>query len=108
MTNPLAAPWTFDRDKDGTEVVIRDANGQEIVTSRPSWMPESPDNALAMPDLYWQLRVMFAAPKLLEACKQALAVLESQLEAEDPQACTQMEWEAEPLASLREAIALAE
>jgi hypothetical protein len=45
---------------------------------------------------------------LLAACKAALAAMEAELEADDPQARSQMEWEAEPLAMLREAIAEAE
>ena len=53
-------------------------------------------------------RLVAAAPKLLAACKQALAAMEASLEAEDPQARTQIEWEAEPLATLRAVIAEAE
>jgi hypothetical protein len=53
-------------------------------------------------------RLISTSPKLLTACKQALAILEASLEAEDPQARTQIEWEAEPLATLRAVIAEAE
>lgn len=109
-SDDLFGGWTLDRDNDGTEVVctIRDARGQEIVTSSPSWMPETPDDALAMPDLYWQLRLMLAAPKLLAACKQALSVMETEQLADDPLAFTQIEWEQDPLTTLKEAIAEAE
>jgi hypothetical protein len=48
------------------------------------------------------------APKLLAACKQALAAMEADMEADDPQGSTQMEWEAEPLTTLRAVIAEAE
>src|SRR5207249_525543 len=44
----------------------------------------------------------------LSACKLALAAMEAALEADDPQARTQIEWEAEPLATLRAAIREAE
>ena len=53
-------------------------------------------------------RLFTASPKLLSACKLALATMEAALEADDPQACTQMEWEAEPLVTLRAAIKEAE
>ena len=53
-------------------------------------------------------RLIAAAPDLLEAAKLALEAVESGLLADDPQAMTQMEWEAEPLASLRRAIHKAE
>lgn len=48
---------------------------------------------------------MTVAPKLLAACKMALSTMETAMEAEDAQARTQMEWEAEPMATLRAAIA---
>jgi hypothetical protein len=53
-------------------------------------------------------RVFTASPSLLSACKLALAAMEAALEAHDPQARTQIEWEAEPLATLRAAIREAE
>jgi hypothetical protein len=43
--------------------------------------------------------------RVLAACKAALAAIEAALEADDPQARTQIEWEAEPLATLRQVIA---
>ena len=51
------------------------------------------------------MRLMTVAPKLLAACKMALSTMETAMEAEDAQARTQMEWEAEPMATLRAAIA---
>jgi hypothetical protein len=46
--------------------------------------------------------------ELLNALKLALTALENVLENDDPQACTQMEWEQEPLPTIRAAIANAE
>jgi hypothetical protein len=112
MTN-ICTPWTLHFDRDGTEDFgfIVDANGDEIVSSQHSktcWLPESPDDCLELPTLAYQLRLMTVAPTLLAGCKKALAAMEAALEADDPQASTQMEWEAEPLATLRAAIAAAE
>jgi hypothetical protein len=53
-------------------------------------------------------RLFTASPKLLSACKLALAAMEAALKGDDPQACTQIEWESEPLATLRDAIREAE
>ncbi len=53
-------------------------------------------------------RLRVAAPKLLAACKTALAAMEAELETEDPQARIQIEWDAEPMRTLREVIAEAE
>lgn len=52
-------------------------------------------------------RLIAAAPDLLAACRLAMATMEAELTKDDPQACTQMEWETEPLVALREAIAKA-
>ena len=49
-----------------------------------------------------------AAPELLRLCKEMLEMAETAMEEEDPQACTQMEWHAEPLRSLRRIICAAE
>lgn len=109
----LCTPWTLDFDRDGTEDfgTIYDADDRAIVSSqhcKTCWLPESPDDYLELPDLVYQLRLMTAAPKLLAVCKTALAAMEAALEADDPQARTQIEWEAEPLDTLRKAIAEAE
>jgi hypothetical protein len=115
MTPPLDinAPWSLHFDRDGTEDfgIICDADGIAIVSSqhcRTCWLPESADDCLEPPALVHQLQVMTAAPKLLDACKLALSALEAALAADDPQAPTQMEWEAEPLATLRSVVAEAE
>jgi hypothetical protein len=53
-------------------------------------------------------RLFVASPKLLSACKLALAAMEAALESDDPQARTHIEWESEPLATVRAAIREAE
>ena len=109
----LRGPWTLVFDTDGTEDfgLIRDADGQEVVSSQHSqtcWLPESPDDCLDLPTLVYQLKAMAAAPRLLSACRLALETFEARMEADDPRARTQIEWAAEPMASLRAAIAEAE
>jgi hypothetical protein len=103
----LNAPWSLHFDRDGTENTgyITDAEGNVIASSHlPGWLPETQDDYLAMPTLFYQLKLMAAAPKLLNACKQALAAMEASLENDDPLAPNQIEWEAEPLSTLRAAI----
>jgi hypothetical protein len=65
-TNNLDTPWSLRFDRDGTEdiAVICDASGHDLVTSRHFWRPEGDD--LAPPALS-AVRLMVAAPKLLEA-----------------------------------------
>jgi hypothetical protein len=109
----LNAPWSLHFDRDDTDDfgIIRDAAGEAIVSSqhcKTCRLPESPDDCLAPPALFHQLLLMMAAPRLLAACKLALAAMEAALEADDPQAPTQIEWEAEPLATLRATIAEAD
>ena len=62
----LDTPWTLHFDRDGTEdvAVIRDADGDALVTSRHFWRPEGDPPT---PPTLMALRVMAAAPKLLEA-----------------------------------------
>ena len=119
-TNDYAAPWRLHFDRDGTEDfgIVCDAEGRDLAASHVPctrigdrtfdtgtfWLPEPGD---ATPQLLRKLTLMTAAPQLLSACKLALAAMEQALEAEDPQARTQIEWEAEPLATLRAAIELA-
>lgn len=121
MTTDLCTPWTLDFDRDGTEDfgIIRDADGLEIAASHlpctriaertfqtgTFWRPERRDPT---PLTIRQLRLMTAAPMLLEAARRTVRQFELILEMDDPQALTQMEWEAEPLSSLRTAIAEAE
>jgi hypothetical protein len=96
--------------RDGTEDygVIYDSNKEKIAASDTCWLPERGDDYLDLPTLVYQLRLMTAAPKLLVACRLALAFIEDMMEAEDPKACTQTEWQGEPMRTLRKAIAEAE
>ena len=98
--NDLNAPWSLHFDRDGTEdiAVISDTNGEDLVHSRHFWLPEGDD---PIPPTLAAVRLMVVAPKLLAAAKAALTALELILEVDDPAACTQIEWEAEPLAMLR-------
>ena len=107
----LCTPWSLTFDRDGTEDfgIITDAKGNVLVASHfpdhdflnTFWLPETDDDTLAMPTIVQQMRFMTVAPRLLVACKMALAALEKTLEADDPQARTQMEWDSELLATLR-------
>lgn len=116
MHHLLNAPWTLAFGRDGTEDygVISDATGNEIVAShlpgvregRTCWLPE--EDGEEVPTLVHQLRVMTAAPKLLAACKLARKAMEKAMGADDAQASTRIEWEAEPMRTLRAAIAEAE
>jgi hypothetical protein len=101
------APWSLHFDRDGTEdvAIICDADGKDLVRSRHFWLPERDD---PVPPTLAAKQLMTVAPKLLMAAKATLTALELILEVNDPAACTQMEWEAEPLATLRAVIAEAE
>jgi hypothetical protein len=103
----LCTPWSlhFGRDGTGNYAAIRNDEGADLVRCEHFGLCDSDD---PLPATLEALRLMTAAPKLLKACKLALAAMQTELEADDPQAATQMEWEAEPLATLREAIAEAE
>lgn len=103
----LNAPWSLRFHRDGTEDVgtIYDANDHELVESRHFWLPEDSD---PVPPTLAALRLMTVAPKLLIAAKATLTALELILEVDDPASLTQSDWEAEPLATLRAAIAEAE
>ena len=105
--NELNAPWSLHFHRDGTEDIatICDANGEELVTSRPFWLPEGDD---PIPATLAAIQLIAVAPKLLSAAKATLTALELILEVDDPAACTQIEWEAEPMATLRAVIAEAE
>jgi len=67
----INGPWSLHFDRDGTEdiAIIGDADGEDLVRSRHFWLPEGDDEV--SPTLA-AMRVMVAAPKLLEAL-QALA-----------------------------------
>ncbi|MCZ2340454.1 MAG: hypothetical protein LC104_01500 [Bacteroidales bacterium] len=64
-TNYLT-PWSLCFYRDGTEdiAVILAADGEELVYSRPFWLPEGND---PIPPTLAALRLMAAAPKLLVA-----------------------------------------
>lgn len=103
----LNTSWSLHFDRDGTEdiAIILDANGEELARSRPFWLPEGND---PIPPTLAAMQLMTVAPKLLEAARATLTALELMLEMDDPQACTQIEWEVEPLTMLRVAIAEAD
>ena len=103
----LNAPWNLHFHRDGTEDIgtIYDADGDPLVESRPFWLPEDNDPT---PLTLAALRLMTVAPKLLVAAKATLTALELILEVDDPATYSQSDWEAEPLATLRAAIAEAE
>jgi hypothetical protein len=109
MTEPknLYTPWSLHFDRDGTEdiAVICDAAGHDLVTSRHFWLPEGDD---PVPSTLAAVRAMHAAPKLLAACKLALALLGSAMEADDRRACPQTGRGAELVRTLRAAVAEAE
>lgn len=70
----LLAPWTLHFDRDGTEevAILCDADGEELVTSRPFWLPEDGD---PVPPTLAAMRLMVSAPKMLEVMKLALTAL---------------------------------
>lgn len=70
----LCTPWNFYTYQDGTEDIgeICDADGHAIVTSRSFWMPELDE---PIPPTLAALRLMFAAPKMLAALRDAERVL---------------------------------
>jgi hypothetical protein len=68
----LLAPWSLHFDRDGTEdvAIICDVEGNGLARSRYFWLPESAD---PIPPTLAAMRVMVAAPKLLEALDGLLA-----------------------------------
>lgn len=103
----LNTPWTLHFDHDGTEdiAIIRDANDEELIRSRPFWLPEG-DNPI--PPTLAALHLMAVAPKLLAAAKATLTALELMLEMDEPAASTRADWEVDPLEMLRAAVIEAE
>jgi hypothetical protein len=79
--NALNTPWQLAFGRDGTEDygVISDANGNTIVASyfpghdylNTCWLPECDEDEV--PALVSQMRLMTAAPKLLDMLKIAVA-----------------------------------
>lgn len=84
-TSP-ATPWSLHFDRDGTEDVatIRDADGELLVISRPFWLPEADGPT---PPTLAALRLMAAAPKLLEALLDALPYVEDVIGNPEQLAC---------------------
>jgi hypothetical protein len=69
--NDLITPWTLRFERDGTDdiAVINDANGDELLRSRPFWLPEGDDT---VPPTLAAIRLVFAAPRLLAACRMVI------------------------------------
>jgi hypothetical protein len=103
----LNAHWSLHLDRDGTEdvAIICDSNGEELVRSRGFWLPEGDD---PIPPTLAAMQLMVTAPKLLEAAKATLTAFELILEVNDPADFARAELEADPLSTLRAAIAEAE
>lgn len=94
--NPLCTPWSLHFDRDGTEDfgIICDAEGNSIAASHlpctrigdrtfqagTFWLPEKND---PIPVTLRQLRLMTAAPKLLDALRFLLADGNSQIDYEE-------------------------
>lgn len=89
------SPWKFDSENG----VIIDRFGGIVVYCSAARDPA---------DFERIVEAVNTRDALINALKLALAALEAQLEAEDPQACTQMEWETEPLPTIRAALGVAE
>jgi hypothetical protein len=105
--NDLNAPWSLHFERDGTEdvAIIFDSNGEELVRSRHFWLPQGDDPT---PPTLAAMRLMVAAPRLLEAAKATLSAFELILEMDGHESFTQADGEVDPLASLRAAIIEAE
>src|SRR6201992_19335 len=104
--NEFNTPWTLQFDRDGTEDfgIICDAEGNDLVASHlpgtrieertletgTFWLPEYKDDT--PPTRVRQMRVMAAAPKLLEAAKRTLRQFELIMEMDGSQAFTKEDW----------------
>jgi hypothetical protein len=97
MTNPelhlaktlgdeLGLPWSLGFERDGTEdvAVISDGGGDELVRSRPFWLPEGND---PLPPTLAVMRLIAAAPALLAACRMIVERWERGDLAEAARAC---------------------
>ena len=73
----IKAPWSLHFDRDGTEdvAVILDADGDELVRSRPFWLPEGDD---PVPPTLAAMRLMKAAPGLLAALEAVIDYAENE------------------------------
>ena len=122
MTEQIQTDWVawFEKDENGiiTRAGVDNDNSAEqynvcVTTSLDGIDSSIQTLQIADPEVYNRVviqdtNLIAAAPKLLAAAKRTLTQLELILEMDDPQACTQMEWEAEPLSDLRAAIIEAE
>lgn len=72
--NLLCTPWTLHFDRDGCEdfAIICDADGTDLARSRHFWLPEGDD---PVPATLASMRLMVAAPRLLEACHDNVKVM---------------------------------
>lgn len=77
----LNTPWSLRFEQDGTEdiAVIADANGDDLLTSRPFWLPEQGDPT---PATLEAVKLAVAAPRLLGAVKFILRDLNTTLDHE--------------------------
>ena len=96
------APYTYSRGTDGCDETF-DPHGVLLVSIH-FW--EQAERAEA--DAKLIVHRLNCHNLLLDACKRTLRNLELMLEMDDPWTLTQIEWEAEPLDTLRKAIAEAE
>ena len=73
-SSPFNAPWKLRFERDGTEdvAIICDADDAELVRSRYFWLPEADDQE---PPTLAAMRLIQAAPALLEALRQAQEAL---------------------------------
>ena len=78
-------PWSMRIERDGTEdvAVILDAGGDELLRSRPFWMPGGDE---PVPPTLAAMRLILAAPKLLAALKGVIVHAEG--EARSPESLT--------------------
>jgi hypothetical protein len=74
IINRLNAPWSLHFERDGTEdaAILFDGNGEELATNRPFWLPEGDG---PIPSTLSAMRLMEAAPRMVEALRLALTAL---------------------------------
>jgi hypothetical protein len=71
----LSTPWSLHFDRDGTEdiAIIVDADGHDLATSRPFWLPEPGDE---IPPTLVAMTLMSMSRELFEALDELLAAVE--------------------------------
>jgi hypothetical protein len=69
---PYCTPWSLHFESDGTEeyAVVRDAEGRVLAESSTFWIPQQGDPT---PAALAAIRLMAAAPRLMEALHDLLA-----------------------------------